>query len=485
MPDEHTSLPRSRDGRTRPVELFPARLLGFGLFIAWSSLAASLEKNLDIASLSSPVSRLFIMSVLCALCYIALAWFVHATGRTLWSRAVVVACGVLGALFPLLELLAMSTSLFAVDVCAITASSLATVGLFLMWNIQIAAHRPQTAWIAYAGSMTLAACVYFLVSALGDAALFVALLTLPALSCGLLVLSTRLPKDADDLAEEGVDWKIPWQPILLILVFSFAFGLVSHYEGNARVPSEFGRLAASCAILLCVTALFSHFDENVIAKASSLFVVAALLLCGIGGLDDSFGTGKLLVSVGYYGLMLYVFFALSTICFRYKARVEWLFGIVQSVYVIMSAPSALFGNWLKDASFHTTFPLVDVVMSLTALLVVALSMFLLTKNTFTSTWGIKALRKVSNGEGVEIEQLATRDYLQDRAYRCAMIARQYGLTHREEEVLSLVAENKSFAEIESTLYIAHGTLRVHVQHLYAKLDVHSKEDVQTFVNDWR
>ncbi|MDR1422338.1 MAG: LuxR C-terminal-related transcriptional regulator [Coriobacteriales bacterium] len=63
-----------------------------------------------------------------------------------------------------------------------------------------------------------------------------------------------------------------------------------------------------------------------------------------------------------------------------------------------------------------------------------------------------------------------------------MIARQYGLTHREEEVLSLLAENRSFAEIESTLYIAHGTLRVHVQHLYAKLDVHSKEEICVFIN---
>lgn len=484
MPDELTSTQDNHPDRARPGELFPVRLLGFGLFLAWDSLTVPLELNLDIAVLSSPLLRLFVMSAFCALCYLAMATFVHATGRDVWSRNVVVGCCAMGALFPLMEYGAISSSLFAVDLCAIVLRSLATVGLFLMWNIQIATHRPKTAWTAYAGSMALAACVYFLVCALGSAALFVSLLALPALSGVLLVMSARLPRETDSTDEEKTDWNIPWRPVLLILAFSFSYGLVMHYEGNVTVPGELGRLAASCVILLCVTTLFSRFDENSIAKASSIFMVTALLLCGIQGFDDPFGAGKLLASIGYYAFMLYVFFALSTICFRYKARVEWLFGIIQSVYVVMSAPSALFGNWLKDASAYASPTLADAVVSATAIVVMSLSMFLLMRDTFSSTWGIKALRKVSNDEGVQVEQSVTRDYLKDRVYCCAMIAKQYGLTHREEEVLSLLAEDKSFAEIESALYIAHGTLRVHVQHLYAKLDVHSKEEASAFVNAW-
>ncbi|MDR1422337.1 MAG: hypothetical protein LBI64_05670 [Coriobacteriales bacterium] len=396
MSDAQTPSQDSRKGHARSLELFPVRLLGFGLFIAWGSLVVSLEKNLGVASLSSPVSRLLIISALCAACYIAIAWFVHATGRSFWSRKVVLACCILGAFFPLLEEFAAYASLFAIDVCAIISYSLVTVGLFLMWNVQIAAHHPRTAWTAYAGSMTLAACVYFLVNVLGDIALLISLLVLPMLSGILLIMSTRLPRDSDDVVEEKVDWKVPWRPVLLILAFSFAFGLVMHYEGNAGVPSELGRLVASCIILFCVMALFSHFDENIIAKASSLFVVAALLLCGIEGFDDFFGMGKLLVSIGYYALMLYVYFALSTICFRYKARVEWLFGIIQAMYFLMFAPSGLFGNWLKVASAHLEFPLVDSTVCATAILVMSLSLLLLTKSTFNDTWGIKALKKVSN-----------------------------------------------------------------------------------------
>lgn len=111
----------------------------------------------------------------------------------------------------------------------------------------------------------------------------------------------------------------------------------------------------------------------------------------------------------------------------------------------------------------------------------AACLFLLTENPFAATWGIKAFRRAPHDNA---QPIAVRDYLQDRMYRCALIARQYGLTHREEEVLALMAEGKSFAEMEAALVIAHGTLRAHVQHLYEKLGVHSKQEAIDFVNQW-
>jgi ATP/maltotriose-dependent transcriptional regulator MalT len=51
---------------------------------------------------------------------------------------------------------------------------------------------------------------------------------------------------------------------------------------------------------------------------------------------------------------------------------------------------------------------------------------------------------------------------------------QGGLTRREQEVLALVAEGKSNAEIAAELWIAVGTVRVHLEHIYAKLEVRSR-----------
>jgi ATP/maltotriose-dependent transcriptional regulator MalT len=49
-----------------------------------------------------------------------------------------------------------------------------------------------------------------------------------------------------------------------------------------------------------------------------------------------------------------------------------------------------------------------------------------------------------------------------------------GLTRREQEILALVAEGKSNAEIAAELWIALGTVRAHLDHIYAKLGVRSR-----------
>lgn len=115
-------------------------------------------------------------------------------------------------------------------------------------------------------------------------------------------------------------------------------------------------------------------------------------------------------------------------------------------------------------------------------------MLLLTTRTSIATWGIKGVRSQGGGQvgegGAPAARIETNGYLEDYVYRCARVARHYGLTHREEEVLSLLAQGKTFQEVEGALTIAHGTMRVHVQHIYAKLGVHGVEEAREVVEGW-
>ncbi len=49
-----------------------------------------------------------------------------------------------------------------------------------------------------------------------------------------------------------------------------------------------------------------------------------------------------------------------------------------------------------------------------------------------------------------------------------------GLTQREREVLQMMASGKSNQDIADALYVSLGTVKVHVTHILAKLDVKSR-----------
>jgi DNA-binding NarL/FixJ family response regulator len=59
------------------------------------------------------------------------------------------------------------------------------------------------------------------------------------------------------------------------------------------------------------------------------------------------------------------------------------------------------------------------------------------------------------------------------------------LTPREREILDLVAEGSSNAEIAERLWVSLGTVRKHLDHVYAKLGVHTRTAAAAFVRERR
>lgn len=64
-------------------------------------------------------------------------------------------------------------------------------------------------------------------------------------------------------------------------------------------------------------------------------------------------------------------------------------------------------------------------------------------------------------------------------------ARAFGLSSREEEVLSYLLRGRSLASIGAELFISLNTVKTHVNHLYKKLDVHTREELMKRVEDLR
>jgi DNA-binding CsgD family transcriptional regulator len=476
--------------------LFPMRFLGFGLFLAWGGTISQFEQSIDIASLSSPVLRFAIGSVLTALALLGIAAYVHATGRDPWSTRQVVVAGALAALFPAADLAAMATGAFALDLGALACKAAATAVLFLMWTRRLSAEPPRVAWVAFAGSMILSTAAFVLVMALGHAAVVVAVFALPLASCALLQISDRLPAEGEPPASErnAVVWRLPWRLMVLFAAFAFAQTAIGHYDGSVLNAYEWGRLIPAAIAIVPILVAFDRFNPEMIVTLCPALFIAAFALCGVHGMTDDLGLRKLLSSTGYYALEMYFYFSLGALSYRYGIRSEWLFGTVWAASMLAAPLGAALGDELLALDGAGDFAMVDLAMGAIATALVLTGSVLLARTSPDDAWGVKGVRLSPGdavaGQGAEGSSAvrttpATSDYLRDRVRQCSTVARHFGLTHREEEVLSLMVEGHSFQQIESELSIAHPTLRTHVQHIYAKLGVHSGDEARAFVVGWR
>ena len=67
--------------------------------------------------------------------------------------------------------------------------------------------------------------------------------------------------------------------------------------------------------------------------------------------------------------------------------------------------------------------------------------------------------------------------------RIAQLAATYKLTPRETEVFGLLARGRSIPYVRDALFISRDTAATHAKHIYAKLDVHSRQELIDLVMD--
>ena len=61
------------------------------------------------------------------------------------------------------------------------------------------------------------------------------------------------------------------------------------------------------------------------------------------------------------------------------------------------------------------------------------------------------------------------------------IASIYKLSEREREVLELMLEGKTATEIAESLIIAHGTAKAHINNIYKKVGIHTREELLAMI----
>jgi DNA-binding NarL/FixJ family response regulator len=90
---------------------------------------------------------------------------------------------------------------------------------------------------------------------------------------------------------------------------------------------------------------------------------------------------------------------------------------------------------------------------------------------------VAAIRVVAAGDAL-LAPSVTRRLIDQFAAQNALpadgAARLESLTEREREVLGLIAQGRSNAQIASDLVLTEGTVKTHVKHIFEKLDLHDR-----------
>lgn len=77
--------------------------------------------------------------------------------------------------------------------------------------------------------------------------------------------------------------------------------------------------------------------------------------------------------------------------------------------------------------------------------------------------------------------LANKEYPVNPIRDMADIATIYALTPRERELLDYLLRGKSVPAIASEVFLSPATVRTHISHIYRKFDVHSRDELVSFI----
>ena len=174
------------------------------------------------------------------------------------------------------------------------------------------------------------------------------------------------------------------------------------------------------------------------------------------------------MSSAYTAQSILIMLIMANICYRYGVSAIWLFGIERSVRQITMWLGRAVGDVVETTSlFGDTGHLIVSFLAIVA--VIFATTILLSERDLSSRWGANFL-----AGGTDSAAMIRKQELADR---CREIAHRYKLSPREEEVLLLLAQHKTVGIIERELFIANGTAKAHVRHVYQKLDIHTRSEL--------
>ncbi len=257
-----------------------------------------------------------------------------------------------------------------------------------------------------------------------------------------------------------------------IFVFSVAYGFALRCENYAGpLTVSIASLASSGAVALYA------WKAKAATKVDSLFV-AAFFSVAVGFMFVLTGdarTGQLastLLMMGYMCLQLLIWLALSAAAQRNTA--EAIPTICWGNAISYAGITVGVTLWLVPNSFLAPLLAGDKLLQNALVIAVLAGLVLytlLTRRSFVFDAAIEGIAPDVAAPQVEVQ------YVDSLASRCEQAVARYALTAREADVMTLLAHGNTATRIQEELGISYNTVKYHVKNVYAKMGVHSQQEL--------
>lgn len=246
----------------------------------------------------------------------------------------------------------------------------------------------------------------------------------------------------------------------------FCMGITRGFVGSSDCLASGNTGTEMAVLLLGIIAILLHWTKQVnldrLTVVSVLLVsFAVLTLCMDRSAMDELGSSAFICGDTLFTIASWT--ALSVIVKNNRANGVFPFAWA----VFLSDVGAFVG---QSACFMGTLLSIPMCYLSAMLLMSGFYMTFAHFNGFSIEDTIAGVRPLSKPRIVAV--LAT-----SIDSKCTKIAQNYCLTKREAEVMVLLARGRNAAYIQESLVISRNTVKRHVSNIYAKLDVHSQQQL--------
>ncbi len=267
---------------------------------------------------------------------------------------------------------------------------------------------------------------------------------------------------------------------VFLILSQAVFGFALRFGEVGGMPA-FGSMSAFfvLGLALIVIAMSGRFFSDLLANVIVLALVAGFLLIIVGGTANVYwANGILTVGTSLFNALMYA--VLVALAGRNRLASLSIMGWGVGLASLSTTFGALVGttaNALVGAGSHEKLA---ALVSVVVLLVVAYILFGLRNFSFQATIeGVEAMPTGPIPVIVETHPGAEELF----SARVSDLAAKYGLTPREAETFGMLARGRNREYIEEHLGVSRNTVKAHVKHIYAKLGIHSHQELLDLVEE--